>query len=178
MRVESGEIVVRDGSKSWQPESGQIVIDFEEGAQRQEGSVLLAPSSAQDWYERACELEETSPTQARQAYRHALKLDSHHLDSHLNLGRLLHEVHDLKEAQSHYRAALEINPGDATAAFNLGVVLQDLGLIQPALEAYERAIEAEPGQIDAYHNAVHLYEKLGDKAAAVRLLKRLRRLRQ
>lgn len=160
----------------------QLLFDFHAAGKpvpsvagaRSETVVRMLSATATDWYERGCELEETAPAQAREAYLEALKLDSQHLDAHLDLGRLLHEAHDLKGAEHHYRQALTVNPEDATAAYNLGVVLEDIGLREEAISAYSTAIEAEPGYRDAYHNAVRLYEELGDKASAVRLLKRLR----
>jgi len=139
--------------------------------------VVQIEGSAQEWYEKGCDLEESSPAEARTSYLQALELDPEHLDSHLNLGRLLHEARDLKGAERHYRAALEASPRDATAAYNLGVVLEDVGLSKHALEAYERAIESDPSHVDAYSNAVRLHEQAGDKAAAIRLLKTLRALR-
>jgi tetratricopeptide (TPR) repeat protein len=130
--------------------------------------------SAADWFELGYELEATSLEQARDAYARAIALDDGHADAHLNLGRLLHEAGDLDTAERHYRRALEAAPHEATAAFNLGVVLEDLRREIQAIAAYERAIEADPDFTDAYHNTVRLYEKRGDKAAAVRVLKRLR----
>ncbi len=187
--VERGEIVVSDGGESWEPESGQVVLDLrslEEAVDGDERSIpevgasapeppVVDEGAAQEWYEQGCDLEE-SGVEAREAYLRALDADPSHLDSHLNLGRLLHEAHDFRGAESHYRSALEICPKDPTAAFNLGVVLEDIGLRSAAIEAYERAIDAEPSQVDAYHNAVRLYEESGDKASAVRVLKRLRGL--
>ena len=137
---------------------------------------LDAPAElgAAEWFELGYELEATSIDQARDAYARAIELDDGQVDAHLNLGRLLHEEGDLVAAERHYRRALEAAPGEATAAFNLGVVLEDLRRELQAIAAYERAIEADPDFADAYHNAVRLHEKRGDKAAAVRMLKRLR----
>ena len=104
--------------------------------------------------------------------------DPQHVGSHLNLGRLLHQSRDLKNAEQHYRAALETQPDDPTAAYNLGVVLEDLGLKSEAIKAYEQAIECDPGCRDAHHSAVRLYEERGDKASALRVLKDLRALGQ
>jgi len=133
-----------------------------------------AELSASEWFELGYELEATSLEQARDAYTRAIALDDDHADAHLNLGRLVHEAGDLNAAERHYRRALEAAPGEATAAFNLGVVLEDLRRELQAIAAYERAIEADPDFADAYHNSVRLHEKRGDKAAAVRVLKRLR----
>jgi len=133
-----------------------------------------ADRSAAEWFELACELETSSPAEAKTAYRRAIEADDRHADAHLNLGRLLHEAGDLRGAQRHYLRALEVEPSEATAAFNLGVVLEDLRGDPQAIAAYERAMSADPDFLDAYHNLVRLHERLGDKAAALRVLKRLR----
>ena len=130
--------------------------------------------SAAQWFELGYDLEATSIEQAREAYQRAVAVDDGHADAHLNLGRLLHEGGDLAGAERHYRRALEAVPEDATAAFNLGVVLEDLHRELQAIAAYERAMAADPDFVDAYHNVVRLFEKRGDKAAALRVLKRLR----
>jgi tetratricopeptide (TPR) repeat protein len=130
--------------------------------------------SAAEWFELGYELEASSIDQAREAYQRAVAADDGHADAHLNLGRLLHESGDVAGAERHYRRALEVVPDDATAAFNLGVALEDLHRELQAITAYERAMAADPDFLDAYHNVVRLLEKRGDKAGAVRVLKRLR----
>lgn len=130
--------------------------------------------SATEWFELGCELESSSSAEAGAAYQRALQADDGHADAHLNLGRLLHEAGDLAGAQRHYLRALEIAPGDATAAFNLGVAFEDQRSDEQAIAAYERAMAADPDFVDAYHNVVRLHERRGDKAAALRVLKRLR----
>jgi tetratricopeptide (TPR) repeat protein len=130
--------------------------------------------TAAEWFDLGCELEASSPEQARSAYRRAVEADDGHADAHLNLGRLLHEAGDLRGAEGCYRRALEQAPEEATAAFNLGVVLEDQRRGDEAIASYELAVAADPDFHDAYHNLVRLHEQRGDKAAAVRVLKRLR----
>jgi tetratricopeptide (TPR) repeat protein len=153
--AEGDRIVVHDGSSRWQPESGQVLFD---------------------WYERAWELEDAAPDQAREAYRRALELDPDHGGALVNLGRLLHAAGAPGVAEAHYRRALSVHPDDATAAFNLGVVLEDQGKLAEALESYERAVRLDPLSADAHYNAALLSERLGDEAAALRHLKVYRRL--
>ncbi|HVR28836.1 MAG TPA: tetratricopeptide repeat protein [Thermoanaerobaculia bacterium] len=130
--------------------------------------------SAAEWFELGCELEASSPDRAREAYRRAIEADDRLADAHLNLGCLLHEARELTGAERAYRRALEIAPDDATAAFNLGVALEDQRRTAEAIASYERAVEGDPDFLDAYHNLVRLHERRGDKAAALRILKRLR----
>jgi tetratricopeptide (TPR) repeat protein len=181
--VDGKRIVAANGEERWQPESGQILFDFEvtdlarrvaplaRKAFRKATREPVAPLSAQEWYEWGCDLEAAAPQEAREAYRRALALDPSHPDAHVNLGRLLHEEGDPSGAQEHYRLALASRPDDATAAFNLGVALEDLNRSGEALAAYEKATGLDPQNADAHYNAANLCERLGRPADAVRHLK-------
>ena len=142
------------------------------------GSDVVSRVSVQDLYEIGVELEETDPTQARRTYRHLLAVAPEHADAHINLGRLLHEAGEYKDAEDHYRCALAIRPNDPTAVFNLGVALEDQDQVVPAIEAYERAVALNENNADAHYNAARLYEKTGEYTAAVRHLRAYRRLIQ
>lgn len=185
--AEGDRIVVSDGDTAWNPESGQLDLDFAvsdlasraapiarrtaQAARRSEGDL-----DAHDWYELGLELEAVAPAEARDAYRRALELDAHHADAHVNLGRLLQEEGLIAEAERHYRLALRESPDHATAAFNLGIALEDLDRSADAIEAYRRALATDPRLADAHYNVARLYEKAGKKAAALRHLSLYRRL--
>ncbi len=185
--VEDGRIVVEDGARRWQPESGQILLNFGVADLARKVAPMVRRAfreaqqegpdfSAEDWYTWGCELEPGSPEQAREAYQRALSLDPGHADAHVNLGRLLHESGEPASAEPHYRRALVARPDDAIAAFNLGVALEDLGRIEKALEAYERAVAIDPENADAHFNAASLAERLGQAALALRHLRIYRKL--
>src|SRR6185436_1172034 len=110
--ADGDRVVVRDGEATWNPESGQSLFDFSVADMARQAAPFVAQAaedardhetSAEEWYELACELDAT------------------HADAHVNLGRLLHEQKAPAAAEKHYRAALEHNPEHETAAFNLGV---------------------------------------------------------
>ncbi|MFQ5599676.1 MAG: tetratricopeptide repeat protein [Candidatus Krumholzibacteriia bacterium] len=181
------DVVVRDGGTTWNPESGQTLLDFEVSELADGVAPLVRKAAkaarsveeqlqAEDWYELGCELETCEPDEAGDAYRRAVELDPRHVDAHVNLGRLLHEAGELRAAEEHYRTALQIEPEDATAAYDLGVLLQDLGRQAEAVTAYTRAIQADPGYADAHYNLAHLYEQLGRAQGAVKHLQIYRRL--
>jgi tetratricopeptide (TPR) repeat protein len=185
--ADGDKIVVSDGEATWSPESGQTQLDFAVSdlatraapiARRtaRAAQAVEANLDAEDWYELGLELEAVAPAEARDAYRRALELDAHHVDAHVNLGRLLHEDGRLGEAEMHYRLAREGDPQHATAAFNLGITLEDLGRLPDAIEAYRQALAADPRLADAHFNVARLYERLGKKAAALRHLSIYRRL--
>ena len=191
--MEGSRIVVEDGARRWQPESGQALFDFDaadlaleaaplesardafEQARRRKASDA-GVLTAEDWFEWGCELEPTDAAQARDAYEKALELDPDHASSHVNLGRLLHEAGEPAAAEPHYRRALEVRSDDPTAAYNLGVALEDLGKLPEALLAYQKAVRLEPDNADAHFNAASLAERLGRDAEAVRHLAAYRKL--
>lgn len=185
--AEGDRIVVSDGLAAWNPESGQLSLDFAVSdlatkaapiARRTAQAARRAESDfdAAGWYELGYELEAVAPVEARDAYRRALELDAHHADAHVNLGRLLHEQGLVEEAERHYRLALRESPDHTTAAFNLAIALEDLRRPAEAIEAYRAALATDPRLADAHYNVARLYEKVGKKAAALRHLSIYRRL--
>ena len=185
--ADGDRIVVSDGEATWSVDSGQTQLDFAVSdlasraapiARRtaRAAQAVAADLEAEDWYELGLELEAVAPTEARDAYRRALELDAHHVDAHVNLGRLLQEDGKASEAEAHYRVALAADPEHATAAFNLGIALEDLGRLADAIEAYRRALAADPKLADAHFNVARLYDRAGKRAAALRHLSIYRRL--
>lgn len=188
------QVVVRDGGDMWHPESGQILFDFgisdlareaasianherenRRRAQEQERprhpEPPREPVTAEDWYERGWELEETDAEAAMAAYRQALQLDPDLPDAHLNLGRILHERGEVGGAEMHYRLALAARPDDSVAAYDLGVALQDQERLDEAAQAYEMSLTADDRNADAHYNLAVVYEALGDRQAAFRHFK-------
>ncbi|MGD2069923.1 MAG: tetratricopeptide repeat protein [Gemmatimonadota bacterium] len=186
--AEGEHVIVRDRDTLWEPASEQVTLDFSVGelaakvqpfapraAAERAGAGDLEPD---EWFDLGLDLEAVSPDEATHAYRRALELDPHHAESHLNLGRLLHEAGHLEDAEAHYREAVAASPGSGLAWFNLGVALEDLGRRQRALEVYGRAVELDPELPAAHFNLARLYEQQGSKSAAVRHLSAYKRLRE
>lgn len=180
-------VVVRDGDAVWNPESGQSLFDFPVAELAEQAVPILMRNahaarehpedvSADEWYDLGCELEISSVEEAKDAYERALEADPEHADAHVNLGRILHEEGAPAAAEQHYRAALETDPEHDTAAFNLGVALEDLGRIDEAIAAYRSALTLDRDNADAHYNLAGIYERRGEKAAALRHLKAYRTL--
>lgn len=179
-------VFVRDDDATWEPDSGQIQIDFAvaevaEAAAPVARRVLEAAASnekmsADDWYDSGFDLEAVSVDEAIGAYRKAIELDPTHSDAHLNLGRLLHEAGRVDEAETHYRDAVSADPGSARAVYNLGVALEDRGNRAGALEAYLTAVELEADFAVAHFNLSRLFESEGRKAEALNHLAEYKRL--
>lgn len=181
--ADGDRILVHDGDSPFEADTGQFVLDFRvaELAARVRPLETVRPSGsshagADGWYAEGVELEEADPASARAAYERAVALDAGHADALVNLGRLHHEEGRTAEATTCYRRALSAQPAHATAAYNLGVALEDQRRWREAAEAYGRAIEIQPGLADAHYNLSTVLERLGDRQAALRSLRRYREL--
>jgi tetratricopeptide (TPR) repeat protein len=189
--AEANRLIVRDGAARFEPESGQVLLDF--GVQTlanqmaplvrrqvsqaaKEEAASEERYSAEEWFEWGCELELSDVEAAARAYRRVLTLDPEHGDAYVNLGRLTHAGGDPAGAEALYRRALELCPEDVAAAFNLGVALEQLGKDREAVHVYEHAIATDPRCADAHYNLAQLYERLGQEQAAIRHLGAYKRL--
>jgi DNA-binding transcriptional MerR regulator len=89
-------VVVREGGRRWQAESGQYLLGFD--GDPAAGSLnVVAPehASAPDddaraWFARGAALERDDPCGAQRAYERSLAADPANVDARVNLGRLLH----------------------------------------------------------------------------------------
>jgi len=181
-------VIVRDGRQRFEPESGQLVFDFDTAAvvrrpreplalPRQRPERRLPDLTADQWCELGMDIEDASPLEARAAYHHALDLDPGHTIARINLGRLLHADGNHIGAEAHFRDAIRWDPECALAWYNLGVVLEDLARPDDALPCYERAVELDAGFADAHWNLALLYERAGRHTDALRHLAAYRALR-
>ena len=191
LRAIGDEIVIDEPGAAWNPDSGQLQIDFDANDTgvtdiRTRVRALAAPvpersaepvaRDADAWFEHGVELEARESEAARRAYLRAIELEPGHAFALVNLGRLLHERGDVADAAERYRRALAARPGYATAAFNLGVALEDLGRREEAIDAYRAALRVDDSLADAHYNLAGLYEQAGDRPAALRHLKSYRLL--
>jgi tetratricopeptide (TPR) repeat protein len=179
-------LLVHDGRTAWNPESGQLQIDFAAAEPARDmvtvarplpqGSPLGEPADPWGWFDLALDLEATDPAQAYRAYFRALAADPDFVDAHVNLGRLLQLAGRTEEAIDHYRHSIRPGSTDPTAAFNLGTALEELGRWGEALAAYHQALAADQQFADAHFNLARLYEQLGRRVEAIRHLRSYRTL--
>jgi tetratricopeptide (TPR) repeat protein len=185
--AEGHRVMVRDEGTAWNPESGQVQIDFAvHDLTSRAGPVarrLVRPAdqateelSASDWFDLGVELESSAPAEACSAYVRALALDPDLAEAHVNLGRLLQLTGQIAEAAEHYRRSLEGGRSDPTAAFNLGTALEELGQWAEAIEAYRRTLRDDREFADAHFNLARLYEQVGRRSAAIRHLRAYQQL--
>ncbi|MFT5430955.1 MAG: tetratricopeptide (TPR) repeat protein, partial [Myxococcota bacterium] len=86
--------------------------------------------------------------------------------THLQLGLVLEESGQLKEAIVAYRAALRTHTDLFEARYRLGVLLAELGEHRSARRHLEQVLEARPGYVVARFHLGPLLETLGDLPAA------------
>jgi tetratricopeptide (TPR) repeat protein len=139
-------VVVREGAKRWQADSGQYLLAFE--GDPSAGALRV--------------IEPEVPPQC--------------LEDCIDRGYLLHESGKLKEAEAAYRDALESFGPDPLLFYNLGVLLEDLGRKAEAAEAYHAALQGDPGMADCHYNLALLCEQLRRPHEAIRHMAQYRRL--
>jgi hypothetical protein len=187
--ADGGRVVVRDGSKAWQPDSGQSVFVFDVEDLARKSRVIVAPArrkparrhvpedlSAEEWFDKGLSLEDRDVDGAADAYRRALALDPEMGDAHVNLGRILHEMGEIGEALKHYWKALDRDAGDPITHYNLALALDDAGDAKAALAHYHEALALDCRFADAHFNVGRLLERLGRREEALRHLLTYRRL--
>jgi tetratricopeptide (TPR) repeat protein len=183
--AEAGRVVVRDRDSTWQPESGQLLLDFtiDELAGHTASPLRAArkatpqaEESAADWFDRAVALEDEDVEGARAAYQRALELDPDLADAYVNLGRMAHEASDPTTAARCYHEALARNEIDPVTHYNLALALEDLERTEEAAAHYRRAVALNPTFADAHYNLSQLLDRLGRKAESLRHLVRYRQL--
>ena len=168
-------IVVRTQDGHFEPLSGQMVLDFEVRALREDVVRVLRPTAgrerartAYELYLRASELDEDPQTmaEAELLYRRAVELDPWLTIAYTNLGNICFRRQDITAAEALYRKALEIDKRQPEAQYNLGYVMLERGEASEAVPLFLGAIEADPTFADAHFNLAMAYEQLGDSERA------------
>ena len=171
-------VVVRDGEKRWQADSGQYLlgldVTLENGLlQVVEHKAATVPAATppaagarqaepeRDWFAEGLTLESTDPASALAAYRRAAQEDPHNAAAWINWGRLLHVLGETVEAEAVYGEARARIGEDPLLLFNQAVLLEDVGKTAAALAAYQGALAADPDLADCHYNLARLYESLG-----------------
>lgn len=183
LRIEAvgDAVVVSEGQKQWRPDDGQYVMQFQVAAPDGrlaffDAAEAAPPPIEESWFERGLLLERTSAEQACEAYRRALDADPAHCGACVNLGRLLHELGRMREAEDAYAKGLAACGPDGTLLFNLGVLLEDMDRSDDAAAAYRAALAVTPDLADAHFNLARLCEARGLRQDAVRHLSAFRKL--
>ena len=168
-------VVVKSTHGSFEPLTGQMVLDFDVKSLRDDVVRVLRPvvgrdraRTAYDLYVKASQLDENPATipEAEELYRRAIELDPWLAIAYTNLGNVCFRRGDEENAEVFYRKALEIEAAQPEAQYNLGYVMLERGQAADAVAFFRGAIGSDPRFADAYFNLAMAYEQVGspDKA--------------
>jgi tetratricopeptide (TPR) repeat protein len=127
-----------------------------------------------------CQLLQNRPEEAERAFREALKLDSGHYRSLVNLGGLLLKGGRLQEAvpllENSLKHTRQGSPESLAALTNLAVAQSQLGRSIEAAQLVLRIFRIKPDHLqpDKLVTAATSLEEMGDDPAAIELLQYLR----
>ena len=168
-------VVVRSSTGSFEPVTGQMVLDFEVQSLRDDVVRMLRPQmgssrarTAYDLYVQASTLDEDPATfdQAEELYGRAIRMDPSLAIAYTNLGNIRFRRADEAGAEVLYRRALDIDPQQPEAHYNLGYVMLERGEAQAATKYFEQAVAGDPRFADAHFNLAMAWEQLGERARA------------
>lgn len=127
-----------------------------------------------------CQLLQNRPEEAERAFREALKMDSGHYRSLVNLGGLLLKGGRLQEAvpllENSLKHTRQGSPESLAALTNLAVAQSQLGRSIEAAQLVLRIFRIKPDhlQTDKLVTAATCLEEMGDDPSAIELLQHLR----
>jgi tetratricopeptide (TPR) repeat protein len=168
-------VVLKSSAFSYEPISGQMLLDFDVKALRDDVVRVLRPvvgreraRTAYDLYVRASQLDEDPATleEAEQLYQRALELDPWLAIAYTNLGNIRFRRGDEDAAEKLYNKALSLDAAQPEAQYNLGYVMLERGHPGEAVEFFKGAIASDPQFADAYFNLAMAYEQAGDPGKA------------
>jgi len=173
--AEGHRIRVQAGPHPMEPESGQLLLNFEETeldrlvAFPKEQVNKSRHREAEHWFQKGLELEQTGGPieQVIDAYGIAAALDPQLAAAHLNLGTIHFTMRQLDKAERYYRKALEANPDYPMAHFNLGNLCDERGDRENAMKHYLAALRRDANYADAHYNLALLYQATGRFLQAV-----------
>jgi tetratricopeptide (TPR) repeat protein len=168
-------VVVKSPAFSYEPLTGQMLLDFDVKALRDDVVRVLRPvvgreraRSAYDLYVKASQLDEDPATlaQAEELYLRALEMDPWLAIAYTNLGNIRFRRGDEAEAERLYNKALSLDAAQPEAQYNLGYVMLERGQPAEAIVFFRGAIASDPLFADAYFNLAMAHEQAGESGKA------------
>jgi len=173
-RGQSLVVKTEDGG-TYDPTTGQLALDFEVSALRDDvvrvlrhGDGTQHRTAAYMHYLQGCRLDENDATfdEAEREYRTAIELDPSLANAMTNLGNLLFRRGDMPAAEKLYARALQIDAEQPEAFYNLGFLQYDRGDVRGAVLNFRRALRGDPAFADAHFNLAMALEDLGENEQA------------
>ncbi|MEM9070178.1 MAG: tetratricopeptide repeat protein [Myxococcota bacterium] len=173
--AEGHAMLVRDEGGTYEPQTGQLVLDFKVEALKKDVVRVLrrtpSPTDRQHAYAlylEGCRLDEDESTmdEAERCYREALRLDPALSNALTNLGNLAFRQGDISKAETLYGQALAIDPEQPEALYNLGFLHTDRDDHKAAVGFFRRALASDPHFADAHFHLALAHEMLGEARQA------------
>ncbi len=196
IRCEHDRVIVDEVAHRFEAGSGQLMLDFEVSALRDQAAQVLAlpwvsdedegsgrPRTAYEWFLFAQELEDEwggAPADVeglvsvRHAYEAALELDPGLAAAWTNLGGLLARIGELEEAAEHFEQALAHDPEQDAARLNLAAIALQLGRTAEAVAGYREVLRRDPDCLEAHYGLARALLQQGGKGEALAHLERFR----
>jgi tetratricopeptide (TPR) repeat protein len=168
-------VVVRSDAGSFEPLTGQMVLDFDVQSLKDDIVRVLRPETsparartAYDLYVEASTLDEDPSTydKAEDLYGQAIRLDPSLAIAYTNLGNIRFRRGDEAGAEALYRRAIDMAPRQPEAHYNLGYLMLERGEARDSTAHFERALEGDPRFADAHFNIAMAWEQVGERARA------------
>lgn len=176
VRAEGPTVLVYEHERVFEPETGQLRLDFEVRALRDDVVRVLRPDvvdperrrRAYEAYLEGCRLDENPNTfdRAEECYRQAIALDPSLANALTNWGNLRFRRGDVEDAERLYRRALGLDREQPEAYYNLGFLAFERGDTAQAVELFRAAVEHDPGFADAHFNLAMAFEEDDRRAEA------------
>jgi tetratricopeptide (TPR) repeat protein len=180
--VSDGEKLLCLGAETFEPLTGQLVMDFTVGTlegQAAEVRQLRQPEpprrgaeTAWAWFVEGTQLDGSDDDRAQIAYQKALEGDPQLAAAHTNLGALLYRRGDRALARNHFEAALRIDPEQPEARYNFANLCDELGDRERALGEWLQVVTACPEFADAHFNLAQTLAEEGATEPARRHLEK------
>ncbi len=154
------ELVVTTVGESFEPLSGQLVMDFSAESIDCPAADIKPIAATQnnfqtglEWFLHGLALESDQQAAAAiESYQRALALDPTLGCAHTNLGNLAFARREFAEAETHYQRALTVDPDQPEARFNLGNLYDERDEHERAIAEWYRVLAIAPDFIDAHYN--------------------------
>ena len=159
----NGLLFMKYNGHSFDPVSGQMLMDFEQHSAVEPTSFKSAKKEKNHlyWFEYGLRYDiEGKWELAAKAYRKALQLNPTLADCWNNLATIYYRIGKKKKAIRYYLNALKINPSYKLAYYNLGNIFEEIRKYRLAVKMYLKAIELDPQYFDAHYNLALVYDRL------------------
>jgi tetratricopeptide (TPR) repeat protein len=167
-------VVVRASEGAFEPATGQLVLDFDVTALRDDVVRVLRPDThapartAYELYTRASAIDEdpASYDEAEALYTRAIRSDPYLAIAYTNLGNVRFRRGDEAGALGLYHKALGIDPLQPEAHYNIGYVALEHGDAKGAVFHFEQALAADTRFADAHFNLAMALERVNEPRRA------------